>query len=138
MVQKLTGERVMTSPLLLTRACRQLKLIDEQQELPLVTDQKRVRVSRTLAPGETVQGYEVQFPNWHQPCYYDLAGGRVFYDDYNGRWGDTADLRRLETAYGAELEREAVESAMELAGVTGASFHQEVEGDLLHLVLENY
>lgn len=43
-------------------------------------------------------GHAFQIPNWRFPCVLDAAG-ELHYDDYNGNWGNVADLEQLRAAY---------------------------------------
>lgn len=57
-----------------------------------------------LFSGE-VQGLAVQFPDWQYPAVADLATGQLRYDNFNGRWGDPAQLDRFLQAYAVERAR---------------------------------
>ena len=43
-------------------------------------------------------GFAIQFPKWNYPIVID-AEGTVHYDNYNGHWGDQADVDRLVSDY---------------------------------------
>jgi hypothetical protein len=40
----------------------------------------------------------IQFPNWNYPAIIDEEG-RMFYDNYNGMWGDSAQVEKFQEAY---------------------------------------
>src|SRR4029078_10779235 len=42
-----------------------------------------------------VQGLAVTLRGWQYPVVVDIAEGSVKYDNYEGRWGDPAELGRL-------------------------------------------
>ena len=50
----------------------------------------------------TAQGLSVQLPEWRYPVVCDLASGSLRYDNYQGVWGDRAQLDRFLQAYAAE------------------------------------
>lgn len=52
--------------------------------------------------GETAQGLAVVLPDWRYPVVCDLASGALRYDNYQGFWGDQAQLDRFLQAYAAE------------------------------------
>ena len=51
-----------------------------------------------LFSGQTATGHGFQIPSWRYPCVLQ-SGGELAYDDYNGAWGNVADLEALKTAY---------------------------------------
>jgi hypothetical protein len=51
--------------------------------------------------GET-EGLVVQLPGWTYPAVVDTLTGVVHYDNYQGRWGEQAELHRLLQAYAVE------------------------------------
>jgi hypothetical protein len=61
-----------------------------------------------LADGK-VTGFGFALPGWELPLVLG-EGGTLSYDDYGGRWGNVADLKRLESAYAREVCRRAAES----------------------------
>jgi hypothetical protein len=73
----------------LTAACRRLGLA--QPVLGKVQ----------LFSGE-VTGLSVMLPGWQYPIVVDTAEGAIKYDNYEGRWGDTAELGRLLQMYAVE------------------------------------
>jgi hypothetical protein len=57
-----------------------------------------------LFSGE-VEGLAVQLPEWQYPVVCDTASGQLKYDNFNGRWGDPAQLDRFLQAYAVERAR---------------------------------
>lgn len=57
-----------------------------------------------LFSGEA-SGFIVQLPNWAYPAVVDTDTGQVYYDNYNGQWGDAKELGLLLQAYAAEKAR---------------------------------
>jgi hypothetical protein len=54
-------------------------------------------------------GYGVTLPDWHYPIV--LRSDRsLAYDDYNGSWGNVADLAKLKDRYAIEAARSAAEA----------------------------
>jgi hypothetical protein len=49
-----------------------------------------------------VQGLGVMAPGWQYPIVCDLASGQLSYDNYQGRWGDPAQLDRFKQSYAVE------------------------------------
>jgi hypothetical protein len=47
-------------------------------------------------------GLSVTLPGWQYPIVVDTAGGSIKYDNYEGRWGDPAELGRLLQMYAVE------------------------------------
>lgn len=47
-------------------------------------------------------GLSVKLPGWQYPIVVDTAEGSVKYDNYEGRWGDPAELGRLLQMYAVE------------------------------------
>jgi len=54
----------------------------------------------------TEQGFAVTLPGWRYPLVL-RTDGQMAIDTYNGRWGDPADLKRLQGVYALEAAREA-------------------------------
>jgi len=50
----------------------------------------------------TFTGVGVMLPGWTYPIVVDMDTGRVQQDNYNGRWGDIAELNKLTQRYAAE------------------------------------
>lgn len=50
----------------------------------------------------TVEGLGVQVPQWRYPIVCDLSSGQLHYDNYEGRWGDPAELDRFKQSYAIE------------------------------------
>lgn len=53
----------------------------------------------------TAQGLLVQLPGWIYPAVIDTATGTVRYDNFEGRWGEPAELGRLLQMYAVEAAR---------------------------------
>ena len=47
----------------------------------------------------------VLFPDWAYPAVIDTTTGQVHYDNYNGAWGDQAELDRFLQIYAVERAR---------------------------------
>jgi hypothetical protein len=73
----------------LTAACRRLGLSE-----PIYGNVR-------LFSGDTI-GLSVKLPGWEYPVVVDTAKGSVKYDNYEGRWGDPAELGRLLQMYAVE------------------------------------
>ena len=54
--------------------------------------------------GTRVTGTAVRLPGWQYPVVVD-AQGRLFYDHYEGRWGDLTHLHRFQQAYAEAATR---------------------------------
>jgi hypothetical protein len=54
--------------------------------------------------GTQVTGTAVRLPGWRYPVVVD-GQGRLFYDDYEGQWGDLAHLHRFQQAYAEAATR---------------------------------
>ena len=54
--------------------------------------------------GTRVTGTAVRLPGWQYPVVVD-SQGRLFYDHYDGRWGDLAHLHRFRQAYAEAATR---------------------------------
>ena len=50
-------------------------------------------------------GLIVRLPDWTYPVVIDTASGQIHYDNYNGAWGDQAQLDRLLQIYAVEKTR---------------------------------
>jgi hypothetical protein len=50
-------------------------------------------------------GTIVRLPDWAYPVVIDTNTGQVRYDNFNGAWGDEAQLHRLLQAYAVEKAR---------------------------------
>jgi len=70
-------------------ACRRLELGEPVHEtVPLFSGQ--------------ATGYTVRLPDWRYPVVFDVDQGQVRYDNFEGRWGEPAQLNRLLQFYGVE------------------------------------
>lgn len=71
----------------LKTTCNRLNLKFEENSIAnLYADQQR--------------GFVIHLPNWRYPII--VNNGNVFYDNYNGQWGDIAELNKLKMYYGVE------------------------------------
>jgi hypothetical protein len=52
----------------------------------------------TFFDGTRVTGTVLRLPGWRYPVVID-GQGRLFYDHYEGQWGDLAHLHRFRQAY---------------------------------------
>ena len=50
-------------------------------------------------------GWLVQLPGWRYPVVANAQTGELKFDNYNGAWGDQAELDRLLQAYAVEKAR---------------------------------
>jgi hypothetical protein len=73
----------------LAAACRRLGLAEP------------VRGDVQFYSGEAT-GLSVRLPGWQYPIVIDTAAGSIKYDNYEGRWGDPAELGRLLQMYAVE------------------------------------
>jgi len=55
------------------------------------------------------RGMVVQLPGWQYPILIDLEEGKLYYDNYGGRWGDLLYLDLFKTGYNAGKLLKAVE-----------------------------
>ena len=58
----------------------------------------------TFFDGTRVTGTATRLPGWQYPVVVD-AQGRLFYDHYEGQWGDLTHLHRFRQAYGEAATR---------------------------------
>src|SRR5689334_7219737 len=75
-----------------TAACRRLQLAP-----PMVG-------TAQLFSGEAA-GLIVRLPDWTYPVVIDMGTGQVRYDNYEGAWGDQAQLDRFMQIYAVEKAR---------------------------------
>lgn len=76
-------------PIAVSRACRRLSLPQPVQgEHQLFT--------------KRVAGLGVQLPRWQYPVVCQTETGQLQYDNYEGRWGDPAQLGRFLQSYAVE------------------------------------
>ena len=76
----------------ISAACRRLELP------PLITG------TAQLFSGQA-NGLIVRLPDWAYPIVIDTTTGQVRYDNYNGAWGDQAQLDRFLQIYAVEKAR---------------------------------
>ncbi len=50
-------------------------------------------------------GHAVQLAGWRYPVVFDLPQGRVYYDNYEGRWGSMTRFDEVRQAYAVEKTR---------------------------------
>jgi hypothetical protein len=50
-------------------------------------------------------GFLVELPGWLYPIVIDTSTAQIQYDNYEGAWGDQAQLHRLLQAYAVEKAR---------------------------------
>ena len=58
----------------------------------------------TFFDGTRVSGTAIRLPGWRYPVVVD-AQGRLFYDHYEGWWGDLTHLHRFRQAYAEAATR---------------------------------
>ncbi|HEV7280418.1 MAG TPA: DUF1257 domain-containing protein [Pirellulaceae bacterium] len=98
-------------------ACRRLGLAHPAHEtVPLFSGERT--------------GYAVRLPAWRYPIVCDLAQGTLAYDDYEGRWGERAQLDRFLQAYA--IERATLEARKRGYGVV----EQPLEDGSIRLTIE--
>ena len=68
-----------------------------------------------LYDGNSYTGFVVQLPNWNFPIV--ISGKTIYYDNYNGNWGNISELNKLKTYYG-------VEKVKQLARAKGYSYRE--------------
>ena len=93
----------------LTAACRRLGLAE-----PIYGNVRLFSADAT--------GLSVKLPGWQYPIVVDTAEGSIKYDNYEGRWGDPAELGRL-------LQMYAVEKAKLAARKQGHSVIEQARQD---------
>jgi hypothetical protein len=57
----------------------------------------------------TEAGLGIQIPGWRYPVVIK-GDGTIAFDDYNGRWGNRADIEKLRAEYALEAARLAAEA----------------------------
>jgi hypothetical protein len=87
-----TVEARLRDAVALAAACKRLGLAEP------------VRGTAKLFSAEA-SGLLVKLPDWLYPVVVDEAEGTLKYDNYNGAWGDPAQLGRLLQAYAVEKAR---------------------------------
>ncbi len=65
---------------------------------------KSIHGSTHLFSGSAT-GWLVQLPDWKYPIVCETNTGHVRFDNYNGAWGDQAQLDRFLQAYAVEKAR---------------------------------
>lgn len=84
-----TIETKVSDAVALTAACKRLGLAEP------------VHASVRLYSAEAT-GLTVALPGWQYPVVVDILHGSIKYDNYEGRWGDPAELGRLLQMYAVE------------------------------------
>ncbi len=79
-------------PAAIAAACKRLRLAEP------------VHGKAELYSGEA-EGLLLQLPGWRYPAVIDTTSGVVAYDNFQGRWGDQAQLDRFLQAYAVELAK---------------------------------
>jgi hypothetical protein len=76
-------------------------------------------------------GWIVQLPGWQYPAVIDVLTGVVQFDNYNGAWGEQAELDRFMQSY-------TVEKAMLEAHKRGYTVHEQAlqDGSIKLQILE--
>jgi len=54
-------------------------------------------------------GYMVKLPGWTYPVTIDAVTGECSYDNYNGSWGNIAELDKLSQGYAVEAAKMVAE-----------------------------
>ena len=54
--------------------------------------------------GSSHTGMAFKFPKWYYPVVIDKEGN-IFYDNYNGAWGNSADIEKFQEMYATEVIR---------------------------------
>jgi hypothetical protein len=93
-------------PVALAAACHRLGL------------EEPVTGTAQLYSGEAT-GLIVKLPGWRFPVVVEPQTAQIHYDNYNGAWGDQAQLDRLMQAYAVEKAR--IEARKAGRGVTETS-----------------
>ena len=57
----------------------------------------------TFYDGTEAEGESVKFPQWQYPVVFQ--DGKVFFDNFNGSWGDIKHLNALKQAYALEAAK---------------------------------
>lgn len=80
----------------------------------------------------TVTGHAVKLSNWEFPIVVNFENGMVQFDNYNGDWGDIAELHKLKQAY----KTEAIAQEYRIAGYSVNEY--ALEDGSIKLELEQY
>lgn len=83
----------------------------------------------TMFDGKKVSGLAIYLKGWRYPAVL-TTNGELFYDNYNGSWGDITELNTLKQYYG-------VEKTKKLARVKGYSVTETTNKDGLPQVVIN-
>ena len=99
--------------------------ITDEQALKSACDHQGVRMNANsrakLYDGSTHQGHVVHLKDWSYPVIFTKSG-EAKYDNYNGCWGDEAELHKLTARY-------AVERVLKKARVLGHHFKEVPQED---------
>ena len=79
-------------PVAVAAACQRLKLAAPQMET--------VKLFTT-----TETGLVVRLNGWRYPVVCDLASGSVKYDNFNGSWGEYAQIHKFLQSYAVEVTK---------------------------------
>lgn len=80
------AETRITDIALLTQVCKKLGLPDPEPGV------------HTLYQGQH-KGYAVRLPGWNYPVVVDMTTGEAVYDNFNGSWGNQAEMDKLLSSY---------------------------------------
>lgn len=54
----------------------------------------------TMYDGKKVEGIIIHLKKWQFPIVIDTKSGQIHYDNYNGNWGNIAELQKFRQMYG--------------------------------------
>jgi len=63
-----------------------------------------------------VKGLGFKLPGWDEMCVVDLKEGKLHYDNFNGHWGDIAELHRFQQRYSLEAAKQVAEDSGQTYG----------------------
>lgn len=64
-------------------------------------------------------GWAIRLPRWTYPVVCDVTGGKIEFNNFEGRWGDQAELNKFLQAYA--IERTKLEARRKGYAVTECS-----------------
>ena len=102
----------------------------------LALPHKQGRQTVRLFAGNSVEAdFGIQLPGWKYPVAIDTQTGQVFFDNYNGQWGNIQELRKLAQEYALQVaEQEPSVQDLLFKGWTAARVIQP--DGVVQLVLE--
>jgi hypothetical protein len=84
-----------------------VKFMREKLNLPVnVIETNQVKLFQGRV--KVNNGIAVELPDWKYPVLFDLDTGEVYYDNYDGYWGDEKWLNLLKQIYTAQKTIKAV------------------------------